>query len=91
MTHQFPNRRYLKDLIILVSGVLVLSTLSAYFWMLLLMIPVRILYSGWSSVIKPWLFAYEPEPEPVDEKKQRKMDRRVRRQMQQNQQQQQQR
>lgn len=75
--------RYLKDLIILVSGVLVLTTLSSYFWMLLLMIPVRILYSGWSSVIKPWLFSYEPEPEQVDEKKQRKMERRMKRQQQQ--------
>ncbi|ALC41313.1 CG8320 [Drosophila busckii] len=70
-----------KDLIILTSGTLLLALISNYFWLVLLLAPVRALWMLWGSVIQPWLAqrnANEQEPE-VDEKKQKKMERKMRR------------
>ncbi|XP_055374517.1 transmembrane protein 208 [Condylostylus longicornis] len=67
-----------KDLIILTCGTLVLTLLSNYFWLTLLLIPIRAVWMLWGSVIKPWLQQKNEEPE-VDEKKQKKMERKMRR------------
>ncbi len=66
-----------KDLILLTAGVQVLSLLSNYFWLLLLLAPARAFYMLWVNILSPWIFAEPPE---VDEKKQKKMERKMKRQ-----------
>ena len=67
-----------KDLILLTAGVQVLSLLSNYFWLLLLLAPIRALYMLWGSILSPWIFAEAPE---VDEKKQKKKEAKMERKM----------
>ncbi|KAH8283667.1 hypothetical protein KR018_011581 [Drosophila ironensis] len=70
-----------KDLIILTSGTLLMVILSNYFWLALLLVPIRAGWMLWGAVIKPWLAqrnAQEENPE-ADDKKQRKLERRMRR------------
>ncbi|XP_046684614.1 transmembrane protein 208 [Homalodisca vitripennis] len=69
---------HVKDLIILTSGVQVLSLLSSYFWLLWLLAPGRAVQLTWSNLLSPYFFQ-QGEPQEVDEKKQRKMERRMRR------------
>ncbi|XP_030387664.1 transmembrane protein 208 [Scaptodrosophila lebanonensis] len=69
-----------KDLIILTSGTLLLALISNYFWLVLLLAPIRAGWMLWGSVIKPWLSQRNANEEPeLDEKKQRKMERKMRR------------
>ncbi|XP_030558488.1 transmembrane protein 208 [Drosophila novamexicana] len=69
-----------KDLIILTSGTLLLALVSNYFWLLLLLAPVRAAWMLWGTIIQPWLSQRNAAEEPeVDEKKQRKLDRKMRR------------
>ncbi|XP_001987683.2 transmembrane protein 208 isoform X2 [Drosophila grimshawi] len=71
---------HVKDLIILTSGTLLLSLISNYFWMVLLLAPIRAAWMLWGAVIQPWLSSRNAAEEPeVDEKKQRKLDRKMRR------------
>lgn len=58
---------------------MILSLLSNYFWLLLLLIPVRLLWLLWGSVLRPWLQQRTPEEPALDDKKQRKMERKMRR------------
>ncbi|KAH8233721.1 hypothetical protein KR026_011771 [Drosophila bipectinata] len=70
-----------KDLIILTSGTLLLALISNYFWLVLLLAPLRAGWMLWGSIIQPWLSqrnSQEENPE-VDEKKQKKMERKMRR------------
>ena len=67
-----------KDLILLTAGVQVLSLLSNYFWLLLLLAPIRALYMLWVNILAPWIFAEAPE---VDEKKQKKKEAKMERKM----------
>ncbi|XP_055704503.1 transmembrane protein 208 [Phlebotomus papatasi] len=69
---------HIKDLVILSSGTQLLALLSNYFWLLLLLVPVRAVWLLWGSVIKPWMEQKSEQPE-VDEKKQKKMERKMRR------------
>lgn len=58
-----------------------LALISNYFWLALLLAPIRAVYMLWGTIIQPWLSqrnANEAEPE-IDEKKQRKLDRKMRR------------
>ncbi|XP_031783750.1 transmembrane protein 208 [Nasonia vitripennis] len=68
---------HVKDLIILTSGVQVLSLASNYLWLLWLLAPLRALWMLWSNVISPWIFAEPPAPTEKDEKKQRKLERKM--------------
>eukprot|EP00095_Tigriopus_kingsejongensis_P007225 snap_masked-scaffold1635_size32709-processed-gene-0.9 protein:Tk07225 transcript:snap_masked-scaffold1635_size32709-processed-gene-0.9-mRNA-1 annotation:"transmembrane protein 208" len=70
---------HVKDLIILTSGVQILSLLTNYLWLLLLLAPLRAALMAWTLLIAPWLFAPAPEKTEMDDKKQRKMDRKMRR------------
>ena len=56
-----------------------LSLLSNYVWLLLLLAPGRAFMMAWRSVISPWLFAPAPEETEMDAKRQKKMDRKMRR------------
>lgn len=72
--------REIKDLIILSSCTLILALVSNYFWLLLLLVPVRLLWLLWGSVLRPWLSQERASEETeVDEKKQRKLERKMRR------------
>jgi len=70
---------HVKDAIILTAGTQMLSLISNYLWLLLLLLPLRVFWMAWVSVISPWLFAQPPEETEADLKKQKKMDRKMRR------------
>jgi len=67
---------HMKDLILLTAATQVLSTLSNYFWLLILLAPGRAGYILWVNFIGPWFFAPAPE---VDEKKAKKAERKMKR------------
>jgi len=67
---------HVKDLIILTGGCQLLSLVSTYFWLLLLLAPARALYMLWVNILAPWFFQSGPNEE-VDEKKRRKMERKM--------------
>ncbi|XP_042873990.1 transmembrane protein 208-like [Penaeus japonicus] len=70
---------HVKDLIILTSGVCLLSTMTPYFWYLWLLAPCRGIQMLWTNILGPWFFQPAPE-EPQDknlEKKQRKLERKM--------------
>lgn len=69
---------HVKDVIILTSGTMLLSFLSKYFWLALLLGPIRAVWMLWGSVIKPWMQQKSEQPE-MDEKKQKKMERKMKR------------
>ena len=75
---------HVKDILILTTGTHILSLLSNYLWLLLLLAPLRAFLMLWSNVISPWIFAPAPEGQEdeaaMDAKKQRKLDRKLRRQ-----------
>lgn len=70
---------HVKDLIILTSGTQVLSLLTNYLWVLLLLAPLRAFLFAWTNFISPWIFAPAPEETEADVKKQKKMERKARR------------
>ena len=70
---------HVKDAVILTSGVQMLSLISNYMWLLLLLAPLRAFWMAWTNIIAPWIFAPAPEEDEVDIKKQKKMERKMRR------------
>ena len=71
---------HVKDIIILTSIAQITSLLSNYFWLLLLLAPIRLLRMAWVNIISPWLFAPPPDDqEEMSEKKQKKLDRKMKR------------
>ncbi|XP_015438162.1 PREDICTED: transmembrane protein 208 [Dufourea novaeangliae] len=68
---------HVKDLIILTSGVHVLSLISNYFWLLWLLAPLRGGHIIWKQILAPWFFAPAPEQPEMSEKKQRKLEKRM--------------
>lgn len=67
---------HFKDLIILTSGVQVLSLISNYFWFLWLLAPARGIWLLWKNILSPYFFQEAPAQE-IDEKKQRKLERKM--------------
>ena len=61
---------YLKDIILFSVIVQMLSFISNYFWLLLIIAPVYVFYLLWKNFIGPWIFA--PAPEDPNEKEQQK-------------------
>ncbi|XP_003487733.1 transmembrane protein 208 [Bombus vosnesenskii] len=68
---------HVKDLIILTSGVQVLSLISNYFWLLWLLVPFRGGWMIWKQILAPWFFASTPEQPEISEKKQRKLEKKM--------------
>ncbi|XP_058790671.1 transmembrane protein 208 isoform X2 [Phymastichus coffea] len=68
---------HVKDIIILTSGVQVLSLMSNYFWLLWLLAPLRALWMLWKNILSPWFFQEAPQMTEKDEKKQKKMERKM--------------
>jgi len=67
---------HVKDITILTAVCQVLSLLSNYFWLLLLLAPIRAGYLLWVNILGPWFFQSQPAEE-VDEKKQKKLERKL--------------
>lgn len=72
---------HLKDLIILTAGAQAFSILSTWFWLILLLAPLRAFLMLWTNVIAPWIFQPGPEEDDVSDKKRMKMDRKMKRAM----------
>lgn len=68
---------HVKDLIILTSGVQVLSLISNYFWLLWFLVPLRGGWMLWKQILAPWFFALTPEQPEISEKKQRKLEKKM--------------
>ncbi|CAK9798155.1 Transmembrane protein 208 [Anthophora quadrimaculata] len=68
---------HVKDLIILTSGVQILSLISNYFWLLWLLVPLRGGWMVWKQLLAPWFFAPAPEQPEISEKKQRKLEKKM--------------
>ncbi|CAK5121997.1 unnamed protein product [Meloidogyne enterolobii] len=63
---------YCKDVVILSVLVQILSLFSAYFYLLLLILPMFGFYKLWTKLLGPWFFAPAPEiDENTDGKKKR--------------------
>ena len=70
-----------QDLIILTAGSQSFSILTTWFWLLLLLAPLRGFLMLWTNVIAPWIFQPAPEDEEINDKKQKKLDRKMKRSM----------
>ncbi|XP_029177741.1 transmembrane protein 208 [Nylanderia fulva] len=68
---------HVKDLIILTSGVQILSLISNYFWLLWILVPVRGSWMLWKQILAPWFFAQPQEQPEISEKKQRKLEKKM--------------
>nr|XP_050860502.1 transmembrane protein 208 [Vespula vulgaris] len=68
---------HVKDLIILTSGVQILSLISNYFWLLWLLVPLRGGWMIWKQILSPWFFTLPQEEPEVNEKKQRKLEKKM--------------
>lgn len=68
---------HVKDLIILTSGVQILSLVSNYFWLLWLLVPFRGSWMLWKQILAPWFFAQPQEQPEISEKKQRKLEKKM--------------
>ncbi|XP_076622559.1 transmembrane protein 208 [Colletes latitarsis] len=68
---------HVKDLIILTSGVQVLSLISNYFWWLWLLAPITVGWMLWKKILAPWFFAPASEQPEISEKKQRKLEKKM--------------
>jgi len=69
-----------KDLIILTTGAQLLSLVWSWFWLLLLLAPLRCAVMLWTGVIAPWIFQ-PAEEEDIPDKKKMKMERKMKRSM----------
>ncbi|KAG5315688.1 TM208 protein, partial [Pseudoatta argentina] len=68
---------HFKDLIILTSGVQILSLISNYFWLLWFLAPLRGSWVLWKQILAPWFFAQPQEQSEMNEKKMRKLERKM--------------
>lgn len=69
----------MKDIVILSSITHVLAVVSNYFWLLLLLLPIRALWLLWVNILGPWFFQEAPQDVELDEKKRKKMERKMKR------------
>uniref|UniRef100_A0A182NFQ3 Transmembrane protein 208 n=1 Tax=Anopheles dirus TaxID=7168 RepID=A0A182NFQ3_9DIPT len=71
---------HVKDIVILTAGTQLVSILSEYFWLLMLLLPIRAGWLLWQTVGKQF-FQGDPQADegPVNEKKQKKMMRKMNR------------
>ncbi|KAG0711107.1 Transmembrane protein 208 [Chionoecetes opilio] len=70
---------HVKDLVILTCGIVVLGTISSYFWLMWLLAPCRGAQMLWTNILSPWFFQEAP-PQPEErvlDKKQRKLERKM--------------
>ncbi|XP_052865265.1 transmembrane protein 208 [Anopheles cruzii] len=70
---------HVKDIVILTSGTQLVSILSEYFWLLMLLLPIRAGWLLWNTVGKQFFQGDPAEEAPVNDKKQKKMMRKMNR------------
>ena len=70
---------YLKDIILFIAGVQILSLITSYAWILLVVIPIFAFYKLWVLVLAPWFFAPAPEDQGDAGKEDKKPKTRVQR------------
>ncbi|XP_049886303.1 transmembrane protein 208 [Pectinophora gossypiella] len=70
---------HVKDIVILSSITHVLAVVSNYFWLLLLLLPIRAFWLLWSNILGPWFFQEAPQDTEQDEKKRKKLERKMKR------------
>ncbi|KAI8430969.1 hypothetical protein MSG28_001065 [Choristoneura fumiferana] len=70
---------HVKDIVILTSITHVLSVISNYFWLLLVLLPLRAFWLLWTNILGPWFFQEAPQDNEQDEKKRKKMERKMKR------------
>ncbi|KAJ2954264.1 hypothetical protein O0L34_g2514 [Tuta absoluta] len=70
---------HVKDIVILTSITHVLAAISNYFWLLLLLLPLRAFWLLWTNILGPWFFQEAPQDTEQDEKKRKKMERKMKR------------
>ncbi|CAD5113253.1 DgyrCDS2432 [Dimorphilus gyrociliatus] len=68
---------HVKDVILLTAICQGLSLISNYFWLFLLLAPIRAFYLLWVNILGPWFFAPAPEPAEEEEKKAKKQERKM--------------
>ncbi|CAL4237609.1 unnamed protein product, partial [Meganyctiphanes norvegica] len=70
---------HIKDLVILTSVCLVLSSYCTWLWLIWLLAPTRAFQMLWTNILGPWFFAPAPEDEKENQmdKKQMKRERRM--------------
>ncbi|XP_055643064.1 transmembrane protein 208 [Toxorhynchites rutilus septentrionalis] len=69
---------HVKDIIILTAGTQLLSLLSDFFWLLLLLGPLRAAWIFWNSVVKPGL-SQKNDAELSNERKQKQSEKKMKR------------
>ncbi|XP_049548823.1 transmembrane protein 208 isoform X1 [Anopheles darlingi] len=70
---------HVKDVVILTAGTQVAAILTEYFWLLMLLLPIRAAWLLWQTVGKQFFQKDAAEEGPVNEKKQKKMMRKMNR------------
>ncbi|OWR46338.1 transmembrane protein 208 [Danaus plexippus] len=70
---------HIKDVVILTSITHILAAFSEYFWLLLLLLPIRVFWLVWVNFLGPWFFQEAPQETEQDEKKRKKMERKMKR------------
>ena len=68
-------------MIILAALTQFLSLFWDWFWLLLLLAPLRVAFLLWTNVIAPWIFQPAEEDEEVNDKKKQKLERKMKRSM----------
>ncbi|CAB3225890.1 unnamed protein product [Arctia plantaginis] len=70
---------HVKDIVILSAITHVLTLISNYFWLLLLLLPLRAFWLLWTNILGPWFFQEAPQDTEQDEKKRKKIERKMKR------------
>lgn len=70
---------HVKDIVILAAITHVVSVISNYFWLLLLLLPLRAFWLLWTNILGPWFFQEAPQDTEQDEKKRKKIERKMKR------------
>ncbi|XP_063546212.1 transmembrane protein 208 [Cydia strobilella] len=70
---------HVKDIVILASITHVLAVASNYFWLLLVLLPLRAFWLLWTYILGPWFFQEAPQDTEQSEKKQKKLERKMKR------------
>lgn len=70
---------HVKDIVILSAITHILAVISNYFWLLLLLLPLRAFWLVWVNFLGPWFFQEAPQDVEQDEKKKKKMERKMKR------------
>ncbi|EGK97078.1 AGAP003614-PB [Anopheles gambiae str. PEST] len=70
---------HVKDIVILTAGTQLVSMLSEFFWLLMLLLPIRAGWLLWQTVGKQFFQGDPAEEAPVNEKKQKKLMRKMNR------------